>query len=124
MKPESAGFGPIPGKTRGFLADTILHVMEIRVEELDGIGHEARPKDRELVMETMAEEFREQGRVVVLLRPPFRRFGNLPLGVRPRVLAASAQEVTRGPMRYSTRKALSGCWPRSRAADPYLDRSS
>ncbi len=24
MKPESAGFGPIPGKTRGFLADTML----------------------------------------------------------------------------------------------------
>ncbi len=22
VKPESAGFGPIPGKTRGFLADT------------------------------------------------------------------------------------------------------
>ncbi len=24
VKPESAGFGPIPGKTRGFLADTRL----------------------------------------------------------------------------------------------------
>ncbi len=24
VKPESAGFGPIPGKTRGFLADTML----------------------------------------------------------------------------------------------------
>ncbi len=25
VKPESAGFGPIPGKTRGFLADTIVN---------------------------------------------------------------------------------------------------
>ncbi len=29
VKPESAGFGPIPGKTRGFLADTMLQCLAI-----------------------------------------------------------------------------------------------
>ncbi len=28
VKPESTGFGPIPGKTRGFLADTTVHIKD------------------------------------------------------------------------------------------------
>ncbi len=46
VKPESAGFGPIPGKTRGFLADTIYlatRAAKVTVAALSGAAtpHEA-----------------------------------------------------------------------------------
>ncbi len=37
VKPESAGFGPIPGKTRGFLAETIYQPAERRITERIGM---------------------------------------------------------------------------------------
>ncbi len=38
MKPESAGFGPNPGKTRGFLADTIVTARDSETLLLGSAG--------------------------------------------------------------------------------------
>ncbi len=50
MKPESAGFGPIPGKTRGFLADTKLQPPPGHGgppgDRRRGIGKRRRPRPR------------------------------------------------------------------------------
>ncbi len=45
VKPESAGFGPIPGKTRGFLADTTYGILASPGDGTTGSKHERSSPD-------------------------------------------------------------------------------
>ncbi len=83
----------------------IVLTMDLRMEDLERIGRDMRPRDWERAMGTIAEEWhreygegyraegRKEGRVELLLHQMTRRFGNLPPGARSRVLAATTHEI-------------------------------
>ncbi len=111
VKPESTGFGPIPGKTRGFLADTgnarkgqmeaaLRRVRPERWEEL--MGPAARELLRKYTPVVLAreraealEEGKARGRAETFLRQARVRFGHVPESRARQVMAADAAALDR-----------------------------
>ncbi len=79
----------------------IVITTDIRLDALDRIGRETRPRDWEKAMGTIAEEWRSmylaegraEGRAETLLRLLAGRFGSVPASMRSRVFAASGRDI-------------------------------